>query len=422
MLQTIDLLIGFSVVMLILSAIVTMLVQWITASLLNLKGRVLKEGVAHLLALLDKHGLTARETQQIADHILRNSLVGKKKLFREKRGLAGVIHREELTKLILDFAAGADLTEASKLEQGQGCDLDGEALLRARLLNSLKNNGIVDRPEDILKAVRSTMLVLEQNQPELANDVRQSLALLTHASSEFLAKLNAWFDQTIDRTVESFTGKTRIWTVLTAALVAVFFQVDSFELIHRLSTDKEATATLVEAAITNPDHFKPVPLSVDEPPPAATAKDLPDPSPSDPPAPDAASGYSSAQALEAIKNDPDLKLLVDTNLIAWPKNATDWRGRWTIAPDDKPRGHYGLLVHLVGLLLTVSLLAMGAPLWYEILKNLIQLRSVVARKDDAQRETRQTSQERSEATASRAGPAASLPIATGERGDLDAVG
>src|SRR6187551_2374136 len=109
MLQTVDVLIGFSVVMLVLSAIVTMLVQWFATTLLNLKGRVLKEGVARLLLLLDQGVLNSEQTQQIADHVLRNMLVGKRKLFSEARALANVIHRDELTKLILDFAAGADL-------------------------------------------------------------------------------------------------------------------------------------------------------------------------------------------------------------------------------------------------------------------------------------------------------------------------
>ena len=44
------------------------------------------------------------------------------------------------------------------------------------------------------------------------------------------------------------------------------------------------------------------------------------------------------------------------------------------------------------MLLTISLLSLGAPIWYEVLKNLIGLRSLVARKDDLQRAIRQTSQ------------------------------
>ena len=116
MLQTVDVLIGFSLVMLVLSIVVTMLVQFVISMLLNLKGRVLKEGVAHLLNLLDKDGLTANETKQIAKHLLTNALVARKRVFGgligRKFALAHTIHREELIKLILDFAGNCDLVKA----------------------------------------------------------------------------------------------------------------------------------------------------------------------------------------------------------------------------------------------------------------------------------------------------------------------
>lgn len=73
MLQTIDVLIGFSMVMLVLSVLVTMLVQFVISTLLNLKGKVLKEGIAHLLNLLERKNLTAGETMEIADHLLRDA-------------------------------------------------------------------------------------------------------------------------------------------------------------------------------------------------------------------------------------------------------------------------------------------------------------------------------------------------------------
>ena len=47
-------------------------------------------------------------------------------------------------------------------------------------------------------------------------------------------------------------------------------------------------------------------------------------------------------------------------------------------------------VSLFGLLLTALLLSLGAPFWYSALGNLLQLRSVLAIKDDAQRQERQT--------------------------------
>jgi len=46
-----------------------------------------------------------------------------------------------------------------------------------------------------------------------------------------------------------------------------------------------------------------------------------------------------------------------------------------------------------GLLLSILLISLGAPFWYNVLKDLIGLRSSLAKKDDAQRVIRQTNQD-----------------------------
>jgi hypothetical protein len=71
---------------------------------------------------------------------------------------------------------------------------------------------------------------------------------------------------------------------------------------------------------------------------------------------------------------------------------------------------------LPGILLSAMLLSLGAPFWYNALKNLLKLRSSLADKDDEQRNDRQ-----SDATLAPAEmPRTSL--AQGESGDLTAVG
>jgi hypothetical protein len=419
MLQSIDILIGFTVVMLILSVIVTMLVQFVTSTLLNLKGRVLKAAVAELLLLLDRGSLKAAEAQGIAKHLLRDALVGRKVPGLDRWRLANVVHREELVKLILDFAADADLTRADALAKGQQAHPANEQDLRAVLVNSLRRNGISEPPGEILNAVRGTMLALEQARPELATDVRQSMALLTHASSDFLGKINAWFDQTIDRTVDSFTARSRIWTLIFSALVAIFFEVNTFELVQRLSADQDTRQALVTAAINNPERFERMvqPPASDGGAPGTAASPANAQATRQP-------AVNPSQAIAAIRHDPELNRLVDADLIKWPDDFGAWAQYWS--PDrTTPSSPYQLLTRLIGILLTIGLLGLGAPLWYQVLRNLIQLRSLVAQKDDEQRRVRQTSQEPPSAEAPAGGaPARAVPpsLAVGERGDLEAVG
>src|SRR5436305_4817008 len=112
MLGSLDILIGFVVVMLVVSMAVTIITQVLISLLFNLRGKSLHEGLSHLLALMDQ-GLSRDQAAQIADHILRNPLVGTAPLVGSNFRLASVIHREELTKLLLDFAIPGPADAAS---------------------------------------------------------------------------------------------------------------------------------------------------------------------------------------------------------------------------------------------------------------------------------------------------------------------
>jgi hypothetical protein len=69
---------------------------------------------------------------------------------------------------------------------------------------------------------------------------------------------------------------------------------------------------------------------------------------------------------------------------------------------------------LPGIALSAILLSLGAPFWYNALKDLVGLRPVLARKEQAHREQRQSARD------SAVSP---VPMqAAGERGDLTAIG
>src|SRR5258707_221584 len=110
--QALDVLIGFILVMLVMSRAVTMVTQFLGTWLLNLKGVALREGLTRLLANLDR-GLPAGDARKVAEHILRDPLVGQPKLWGGSHLLGTVVHREELVKLILDFASDGDATKVA---------------------------------------------------------------------------------------------------------------------------------------------------------------------------------------------------------------------------------------------------------------------------------------------------------------------
>ena len=315
MLKSLDVLIGLSVIMLALSMAVTMMTQF-TTTVLNSRGRHLKRGLADLLSQLDP-ALRGRIAGELANAVLTHPLVS-----NTRGGPGSVIHREEFTKLLLQLASS-------------NSSLHDEA--KAALLSALRSNGIED-PDATLRAVRAASLQIETASPQLASDVRQTIALLREAKSDLVGKVHTWFDQTIDRVAQRFTAETRALTFVGALLVAVALQVDTVGLVNRLAADDALRQAFVNSA---------------------TAGQKTDPSTS------------------SSIDQQYLTFLADKGLITVATTPSDWRARWGG-------------VNMVGVLVTCLLLSLGAPFWYSALGRLLQLRSAIAFKDDDQRAARQT--------------------------------
>ncbi len=401
MLNSLDVLIGFTVVMLVVSMAVTMITQAIGSSIMNLRGKSLHEGLTSLLALMDQ-GLSREQANRIADHILRNPLVSAGSARRGKYRLASVIHRDELTKLLLDFAVPGDAARADPQKYAD------DASLRHALRASLARNGIPD-PEAVLREVRSAVVELERRNPEASHAIRSNIALLNFAASDYLAKLNSWFDQTVDRTSELFTRRIRFVTVLVALAVALTIQLDSIGLINRLSVDEELRNSLVDRALQNdPQWRKEVEASR---PPDAPAPEDAEPTESNAAAPapaeaseepaNAAEAADSNQAAPATAEpEPAAKptpvqavadaqrKIEELGVVTIPTSVDAWYKAWW-SPGE---GGAFRFPFLFGVLLSAALLSLGAPFWYSALANLLKLRSLIAQKDEGQRAERQTTQ------------------------------
>jgi hypothetical protein len=351
MLKSLDVLIGFSVVMLVGSFAATLLTHAFT-SIVNMRGGQLLRGLSDLLQHIDP-SLDRKVVEEISTTILKNPLISE-----VSTRLGPVISREEFTTLLLSFAAGEErktLTDAA----------------RSALQNMLEKNGVRD-PAKTLGNIRDLALRIEQANPGIPNNVRSNLAILREAPSALTAKIHGWFDQTIDRVSLRFTANTRIVTFVAALLIAVITQMDAIGLVNRLYSDPALRKSLVEEAMKN------VP---------ATSS------------PDANQG-AIAEVDAALAKSGVL------SISGWK----DFSGQ-----------------RLIGILLSAALLSLGAPFWYDMLKNVIKLRSTLAQKDDQQRAERQNTSPNdavSTTPATAAITAATVPttVLPGEQGFLDAVG
>jgi len=348
MLKTLDLLIGTTMVLLLFSMSVTVITQAIT-NLGSRRGRHLRAGLSDLLQQL---GISSADVaKKIATSLLTHPMI------REgENKLGSVIHREEFTKLVLDLASGEG---AQKLEE------DAEAALQ----KALKDGGISD-PGQALKNIRALQLQLEASSPELPNHVRDRLAILQEAPSDFVAKVNSWFDQTIDRVGQRFTTYTHWITIAVSLVVVLGAQLDIIAVCDRLWIDDQFRATVVN---------------------------------------DATKQFAQSGDDTKVDPKPYYNLLTNTGLITLPVDS-NWLAKlmdWRKVP---------------GMLLSLLLISLGAPFWYNVLKDLIKLRSNLAQQDDQQRAQRQSAPTDAGTGAASSTPAVTPAWLRGERGDLAAVG
>jgi len=352
MLEAIDILLGVAVVMLVFSAMVTIITQFVINTW-NMKGRHLRTGLADLLEQISP-GIAREAADDISRMVLMHPLVrvGKSKL-------GSVVHRDEFTALLLDLAQGAGTEKMAPLSR--------EALIRA-----LQNNGI-ENPGEVLARVRNVALQIEQANPDLSNAVRQNMALLREANSAFLAKLNGWFDRTIDRVTDRFTLNARYVTFFSAVVVAFALQLDTMALVNQLSRDPGLREALVAVANN----------AAQSPPPAAAA-----------PPPAGTNPQTIAPPELPQQTRAALAELRELNLIKFPESLEAWKKNWSKTED--------VGMQVFGMILSSILLSLGAPFWFGMLTNLLKLRGVLTgkeEKDRAERQNTQTTQTTGTATA-----------------------
>src|SRR5262249_28355068 len=162
---------------------------------------------------------------------------------------------------------------------------------------ALARQGISD-PAATLKNVRELTQHLEAAHPSVAEHVRQATALLQEARSDLTGKINAWFDQTMDRVSQRFTASTRAITFASGFVVAAVLQVDTVALVNRLSSDEALRSQYTQAALNRAN-----------------------PQPGQPDA----NGQQASIDREGARYR---ELVTETGLIAFPKDWPTWLGGW----------------------------------------------------------------------------------------------
>ena len=400
MLGYLDTLIGFAVVMLVLSLLITILTQ-IVSGLINHRGSNLKWGLETLFANIDPKqlpNLTA-DADKVAKAVLTHCLVsdswfsGNKvaqqlakfpplgRLFRRYQ-LATAIRPAELTAILKHLSLNTFAEDYKEIA------VDIQKLL-----------GVADVVSASAAAV---------GRPAVAGaivDVERALKDAKAKAEESANKLQAWFNSMMDRVSQKFTMYMRIWTVAFAFCFAFGLGLNTMSLIGDLYNNSTLRNSLVAAAdqvmasastVLDSKHLlaarysaslqqalkeanispsQQVPPTLDTPDDAAKWVDqyVPEAQRADvlkrfsilavaASREAIQSSYAEANTLAALASKSGFRILD----FQWP-----WKRTWTWSG-------------LFGVLATAGLLSLGAPFWFNALKTLTNLRPTVAAKEDGQ--------------------------------------
>ncbi len=393
-LDHLDTIISFVAIITGVSLLVTTLTQAVSA-LFALRGSNLRWGVEMLLKQADPN--LAAHARTISEKVLHHALVsdstvsGMGSAVPGRWRLATGIRQDELIAILHALARQADAPT------GGAAAPPWATALRDSL-------DVLDGPEaerllQLAPAIRSAL-------PDDAAAADDVIARLSQSAETISAKIDQWFDAVMDRVSQRFAVHARLWTVAFAAALAFGLHLDTFRLLGQLSSDadlrgrvlagadaltKQADDILARSTVAPASAYVDAMAQLIASHPAEL-KGLPAP----------AGFVDDAGAREWLQRQLKAANVADPE--AWVRRyeelvpqstlraAADQfytlvnnKLRFSLVPDPYPPfSSYWTpdWTHFLGTLASTALLSLGAPFWFNMLKDLSNLRPVLARKQE----------------------------------------
>ena len=220
MLEYVDTVFAFAVVMLLLSLVITSFVQVVVVAG-SLRHRNLIWGVTKVL---ERSPALRRHATEITNKALAHPAIC------ASRRKATVIGSEELVTVLRELASDSDSTLAQDAKNSLLAAFD-EAV-----------------PPESKHHASQLSEEFKKLFPAEAAKMDQVVGLFKEKSTKLAGDLDKWFDTVMNRATDRFAVHTRWWTIVFATILAIALQIDSLDLIRRLSTDSGLRASLVGMA------------------------------------------------------------------------------------------------------------------------------------------------------------------------------
>lgn len=423
MLDSLDTLIAFVLIMLVVSLLITIAVQMI-ASLLNLRGLNLLSGLASTFAVIDP-GIE-KDRKKLARFVLKGRFLSDSFLPNWKVlswwRRASAVRPDEVFDAIKRIAIGKETLDEPVLNRlwkkiKQFVTSKEPVDKRAALVRNAKNLlialGVDGRTiDDAATKITDAGKTAET----LAAETAAAMQVVSAAKASFDAareKFKDWADIAQERAQQWFTMHTRVWTAIFAIIAAFGLQLDTVEIFKLVSSNRGvrdklvAQAGVVEAQAARvlgdstrvlKDALKA--WSVKQTDPAIKSalagievKDTDTRESVRDKVTTVLDGKNPIDSFDATVNDTAIKRVKeqagDFNVV---KADFDKTGFQLFPNSDKGRWEEvgwvgGWKTHVIGILFSAGLLSLGAPFWYNSLKNLVSLRSTVAQNIAQEKQT-----------------------------------
>lgn len=431
MLEHINAFIAFTGVILLASLLVTLITQMIMAAF-NLRGANLLWGLKRLLVQMNP-GLDEVDAKKVVNHILRHPLISK-----WKRRLTPVIRLEEFSQLLIKTADSLKTEKSAEEEPAEPGDAEaGEERRKKngifrRILNWITgskfedlsiSDGAITALENLTKMDPEALIEqLKEFERDLSSEKSHHLAMAQAVVRDKLKKarvklveMEYWFDKMTDRISERFTTWSKYISFGVAVVIAFVLKLDAIELLDRAYNDTEFRSRMVassdyilnrsEEILNSESIFNQAMDKLRE-----KYEQIPDD--------DVPSFSNSIDAKnwlrEKLPDDDKRKEILDEyrdlvseaakerlgplgSDVAEIKNKLDdvgfkailFKGEYF---DDK----WNDPTRWIGIIISALLLSLGSPFWFNVLKNLTNLRTRLMQSEEKEREGRKKPKEEKE--------------------------
>lgn len=288
--------IGLCFVYLFLSLICTSTNEALS-SLTQRRGKMLQQAIANLLGSSD-----------LRDQLYAHPII--KSFSKDGKGLPSYIPPQKFALALMDIVTGKGkaATDAAALRTG---------------LAAIAGN-------EHLQTAMSTVLAD------------------THLSSD-QQKIQAWYEDAMDRVSGWYKRRTAIWVWIVALAVTLLVNADTFHIVKTLWTNSAVRTAVVDAAKARAD--------------AAPAEPMPLVEYQDPQNPQA----SSPVNVTTNPFTPEERGLLGDLMMGWKADLAE------LSASTEKASWWA--THLLGWFLTMVALSLGAPFWFDLLKKFINIRN-----------------------------------------------